>query len=890
MSHHQPRFPHPTRTARTPRRPGGPRRLALNVAALAGLLAGAMVAAPATAAEPADEGPELIVNGDFSSGTAPWWWTENSPGAVVGGRLCADVPAGTANPWDAIIGQNGLALAAGEGYTLSYSATSTVPVTIRTNVQMSVDPWSTELAATQQVGESAERVSHTFTAAADHEAAQLVFQVGGSDEAFTFCIDDVSLRGGTAPPPYEPDTGSPVRVNQVGYLTNGPKSGTFVTEATEPLTWTVNAADGTRRASGTTTPAGVDPTSRQNVHTFDFSSVTTAGDGYTVTVGEEKSEPFAIGDDLYDSLRTDALAYFYHNRSGIEIDAEIVGEEYARPAGHVGVSPNQGDNDVPCQPGVCDYRLDAVGGWYDAGDHGKYVVNGGISVAQLMSAFERTLTEEHADATPLGDGKLRLPEHGNATPDILDEARWEMDFLMRMMVPAGEPLAGMAHHKLHDKAWTGLPTRPDQDPQPRELHPPTTAATLNVAATAAQCARLFAPYDAGFAARCRTAAVTAWNAAKAHPDILADPDDGTGGGAYPDNDVRDEFYWAAAELFLTTGQDAYRQEVLRSPLHGDTDMVFPRGGMSWGSVAGLGALDLATVPSKLTADQLQSVRSMVTRAADGYAADSAEAAYGLPYAPSDGHYVWGSNSQVANNMVVLGTAHDLTGKVVYRDGVLRGLDYLLGRNPLNQSYVTGYGERDSRNQHHRFWADQLDPSLPNPAPGSLAGGPNDAIQDPVAQSKLQGCAPAMCYIDHIESWSTNEITVNWNAPLAWVASYVDDLGGGGDRKPACEVTYTSTRWDGGFTTQVVVKNTGTRTVSPWQLSWTYSDTQRVTDPWGATISQTGPDVVAKALSWNSSLAPGGTVRFGFNGRSSGQVNDPRVFKLDGRPCGVTPAR
>ncbi|MFS0693843.1 glycoside hydrolase family 9 protein [Streptomyces nitrosporeus] len=859
----------------------------LGTAAAAGLLAGGL-AVPAGAAEPVDEPYEVIVNGDFSAGTAPWWSTANSPVTVVDGRLCADVPAGTANPWDAIIGQNSLPLTAGEGYTLSYTATSTAPVTIRANVQMATEPWTTELSTAQPVGTTAERVTETFTAKVGHEAAQLAFQIGGSAEALTFCVDDVSLRGGTAPPPYVPDTGSPVRVNQVGYLTHGPKNGTFVTDGTEPLPWSLDSADGTRLADGTTTPAGVDASSRQNVHTFDFSAVTTPGEGYTVTVAGERSEPFAIGDDLYASLRTDALAYFYHNRSGIEIDADIVGERYARPAGHVGVSPNQGDNDVPCQPGVCDYRLDASGGWYDAGDHGKYVVNGGISVAQLMSAHERTLYEENADAGPLGDGGLRLPEHGNATPDILDEARWELEFLMRMQVPSGEPLAGMAHHKLHDKEWTGLPTRPDRDPQPRELYPPTTAATLNLAATAAQCARLFQVYDADFAARCREAARTAWTAAKAHPGILADPQDGTGGGAYSDNDVRDEFYWAAAELFLTTGEDTYRQEVLNSPLHGDTDAVFPRGGMSWGSVAGLGALDLATVPNKLSGDQLTAVRGMVTEAADGYAADSARTAYGLPYAPDGGQYVWGSNSQVANNMVVLGTAHDLTGRTVYRDAVLNGLDYLLGRNALNQSYVTGYGERDSRNQHHRFWANQLDPSLPNPAPGSLAGGPNGAIEDPVAQAKLQGCAPSMCYIDDIESWATNEITINWNAPLAWVASYADDLGSGAAAAPRCEVTYTTQRWGGGFTTQVVVKNTGDRAIEPWRLDWTFADQQRVTDPWGADVRQDGPRITAEALDWNAALAPGKTVRFGFNGHSTGLVNDPRAFRLNDRSCTTAP--
>ncbi|WP_319690932.1 glycoside hydrolase family 9 protein [Streptomyces sp. ME19-01-6] len=575
------------------------------------------------------------------------------------------------------------------------------------------------------------------------------------------------------------DTGSPVRVNQVGYLTHGPKKGTVVTRATKPLTWTLRAADDTKRASGTTTPAGVDPSSRQNVQTFDFSRVTDKGEGYTVTIDGKKSEPFSIGDDLYSSLRRDSLDYFYQNRSGIKIDAALVGGKYARPAGHGKAAPHRGDTDVPCRQGVCDYRRNVSGGWYDAGDQGKYVVNGGISVAQLMSEFERTRTTKGADAKPLGDGRLRVPEHGNGIPDILDEARWEMDFLMRMQVPQGKPLAGMAFHKVHDKQWTGFPTRPDQDKQQRELHAPSTAATLNLAATAAQSARLFKPYDPRFAARSLHVAKAAWAAAKAHPHMIAGDQDSTGGGAYGDSDVNDEFYWAGAELFITTGDNTYRQAVLQSPLYGDVDAIFPRtSALSWASTAGLGALDLATVDNKLTDKQRADVRKTVIRAADRYAADSAKSDYGVPYAPKGGRYEWGSNSQVLNNMVVLATAHDLTGKTRYRDAVLRGLDYLLGANPLDQSYVTGYGERNSHHQHHRFWAHQIDAKLPSPAPGTLAGGPNSGLQDPVAQKKLKGCAPAMCYIDDIMAFSTNEVTINWNAPLAWISSYVDDLGKG----------------------------------------------------------------------------------------------------------------
>ncbi|KUL35501.1 endoglucanase [Streptomyces regalis] len=563
-----------------------------------------------------------------------------------------------------------------------------------------------------------------------------------------------------------------VRVNQVGYQTESPKKGTFVTKAKKPLAWSLKDVSGKEVAHGMTTPAGVDKSAGENVHTFDFSDVTESGQGYTVTVDGQKSEPFTIADDLYSQLRTDSLAYFYHNRSGAEIDADLVGKEYARPAGHVDGAASS-DEKVPCQPKVCDYTLDVSGGWYDAGDYGKYVVNGGISAAQLMSSYERTQHAKGADADALGDGRLVVPEQGNGVPDILDEARWEMDFLLKMQVPAGEKLAGMAHHKIHDAQWSGLPLRADKSDGKRELHAPSTAATLNLAATAAQAARLFEPHDKEFAAKSLKAARAAFDAAKANPEMYADPGDATGGGAYSDYDVKDEFYWAASELFITTGDKEYRHEVLKSPLHNDSEALFPAGGVSWQSVGGLGALDLATVPNKLGAAETKAVRKTVTQAADRYAADARKAAYGVPYAPGGG-YQWGSNGQVLNNMVVLATAHDITGDTKYRDAVTSGMDYILGRNPMGLSYVTGYGERYAHNQHHRFWAKQKDPRLPQPAPGAVAGGPNSSIDDPVAQTKLKGSAPAKSYMDDIESWSTNEITINWNAPLAWVASYLDD--------------------------------------------------------------------------------------------------------------------
>jgi endoglucanase len=587
---------------------------------------------------------------------------------------------------------------------------------------------------------------------------------------------------------YEPDTGPRVRVNQVGYLPHGPKGATLVTDATGSVAWRLDNARGQAVARGRTRPVpGVDRTSGLAVHTIDFGDVTRSGRGYTLVADGERSHPFDIAADAYERLRVDALSVYYPQRSGTPIDGAVAGEAYARAAGHVGVPPNRGDLDVGCQPPevslpvygepwTCDYTLDVIGGWYDAGDHGKYVVNGGISVYQLMSTWERNRIAAGADRRALGDATLRVPERGNRVPDVLDEARWELEWMLTMQVPEGEPLAGMVHHKIHDNAWTGLPLDPAADPMPRELHRPSTAATLNLAAVAAQGARIFERYDPAFADRLLGAARTAWSAAASNPPLYAPVEDGaSGGGPYDDTNVTDERYWAAAELYITTGERGFRDAVLASPLHrAGVAELFDVDGFDWGHVAALARLDLATLPNRLP--DRQRVRHSVVEGADALLALQRQQPWGQPYAPADNAWAWGSSSQILNNMVVLATAYDLTGEDRYQRAVIGGMDFLLGRNALNISFVTGYGDVYSENQHSRMYANQLDPALPHPPDGFIAGGPNSGIQDPVAQELLADCPPTpqFCYIDDIESWSTNEITINWNSALSWVASFVAD--------------------------------------------------------------------------------------------------------------------
>jgi endoglucanase len=356
-----------------------------------------------------------------------------------------------------------------------------------------------------------------------------------------------------------------------------------------------------------------------------------------------------------------------------------------------------------------------------------------------------------------------------------------MEFVLRMQVPAGEKLAGMVHHKIHDRGWTALGRTPAEISDQRDLYPPSTAATLNLVATAAQCVRIFKTSSPEFAERCRIAATRGWNAALRFPKIFASPMSRDGGGPYDDNQVSDEFYWAASELYVTLGDERLLAFLRRSPhylaLTATTkhERVEHFSAMTWQSTASLGTLSLAMLPSSLPNEDRQRAKNSVVAAARTYLEQIDKQGYRVPMrSGSDGNYPWGSSSFVLNNAMVLGVAADLSNDGAFRQGMLEAMDYLLGRNPLGFSYVSGYGERALANPHHRFWAHQRGRRCPPPPPGAIAGGPNSKVPDPVSK-RLGGCPDQKCYIDHVDAWGVNEVAINWNAPLSWVAAYLDDV-------------------------------------------------------------------------------------------------------------------
>ena len=789
---------------------------------------------------------DLIQNHTFDNRVGlPWHVVESYP-AKASFEITSDGKykitaqkigeAGKGERWDIQFRHRGLALQQGHSYTVKFTVTASRACKIYPKIGDQGDPYDEYWNMNQQwqflelQANTPKTVTATFTQTkGDKKNVEFAFHLApdkttseaqnpANFQPITYTFDDIYIQDPqfAGYPEIPPEPTNVVRLNQIGFYPNADKIATVATTSTTPINWQLVNSAGTAVLTGKSTVKGADSASGDNVHIIDFSSYKTPGKDYKIVTdvsvtktGDNESMKFNIGDDLFTQMKYDSMKYFYHNRSAIPIEMPYCDQsQWARPAGHTTdvLAPD------PTKDYQANYTLDVTGGWYDAGDHGKYVVNGGIATWTVMNAYERALhLGGDLSVAPFKDGSLNIPESGNGYPDILDEARFNLKTLLNMQVPAGNELAGMAHHKAHDERWTALAVRPDQDTMKRWLQPPSTAATLNLAAMAAQGSRLWKQYDSAFATKCLTAAETAWDAAVAHPEIYATMEQGAGGGAYGDNYVLDDFYWAACELYATTGSDKYLNYIKSSKhyLEMPTELTGGEnngitGAFDWGCTAGMGTITLALVPTKLPAADVATAKANIQAAADKFISISKAQGYGVPLeekvisSPFDQSVVkgfqWGSNSFVINEAIVMSYAYEFsnvngTKNNKYINGALTAMDYLLGRNPNVQSYITGYGDNPLENPHHRFWSYQADNTFPKPPPGCLSGGPNSGLQDPwVKGSGWQpGERPAeKCFMDNIESWSTNEITINWNAPLVWISSYLSEAGpeigstGGGD--------------------------------------------------------------------------------------------------------------
>lgn len=739
-------------------------------------------------------------------------------------KITVENPGGASNGgedrWDCQFRHRGLKIVAGHQYKVNYEITASKSGKFYTkigNLDGDVEIWHNMSTNESDFGSNwdpmpinaneTKKVELTFTASQSLDVAEWAFHLGG-DGKYTpggcfpagtvITFDNMSLVDLTSDDndykPAQKWERAGILTNQVGYFTDYDKKATLLCDDKDPVKFDVKDKSGKSVYSGKSEYFGEDKDSADKVHTIDFSKLKESGTYYIEAENGAKSREFTIGDkNIYSGMLFDSLNYFYQNRSGIEIESKYItsgdADSLARAAGHTN---DTGEIEQTWGYSGSSGTQEVSGGWYDAGDHGKYVVNGGIALWTMQNQYETALKNGYEKS--YADGTMNIPENNNKYPDLLDEARWEMEWMFKMMVQSGD-YEGMVYHKVHDEKWTALALAPADDKEKRIIKPPTTAATLNVSACAAQASRLWKGIDDDFSAKCLEMAKKTYEAAKKHPEMYAPLDEAIGGGAYGDNNAKDEFYWAACELYVTTGDESYYKDMKASDYFlklqtsiSDGEHVDTIGSYDWGNTAALGTLELALNKDSVNGDDYKNVTKSISDAADYYLGIEKKQGYGLPYGQSkisyndsDSGYVWGSNSFVADNAIVISYAYNLTSDAKYMNGVISAADYLLGRNAMDYSYVTGYGTHAAENPHHRWWANQVDALFPKAPSGVLVGGPNSGMQDPWVQGsgwKKGAIAPQKCYLDNIEAWSVNECTINWNAPLAWMVSFLAQANGG----------------------------------------------------------------------------------------------------------------
>ena len=558
-----------------------------------------------------------------------------------------------------------------------------------------------------------------------------------------------------------PDNG-PIRLNQVGYSPMQEMTATIVMDEPVKEVFILNE-------KGDTVWIGVpavtlpNPISGKTCQIVDFSALDTPGT-YTLYAKTQLSTvncQFSIKEHPYRELTRQALRAYYHQRASMATE-EPFAAGYARPAGHPDdhVIVHASAATVERPEGTI---ISSPGGWYDAGDYNKYIVNSGFTMGVWLMAYE--MNKAYFDSLHLNipESIVNRQSSNRLCPDMLAEALYNIRWMLTM-----QDTDGGVYHKLTEPDFEGF-IRPDQCKKPRYVVMKTTAAALDFAATMALAARVYAPFDADFCAQAKEAALRAYAWAEANPAVYYDqpkmneefkPAITT--GAYDDFDVRDEFLWAATELYLLTGDEKYKSEITnyQSQITNYVPAV-------WGNVAELAYLELLM-------HGIENNLSPLTAHLAPFIDEVETSAFRSPYGNRESDFFWGCNSEgCCWRGIECLYAYRLTGDEQYRVNAERCLDYILGQNATGFCYVTGFGTHPTSHPHHRLSYSHPKGTIP----GFLAGGPNPARQDAATDGvKYPKDVPAdESYLDYQPSYASNEVTINWNVTLFALSAGLDAL-------------------------------------------------------------------------------------------------------------------
>ena len=529
-------------------------------------------------------------------------------------------------------------------------------------------------------------------------------------------------------------------INQIGYRAADPKEFALVDGSGSVE---IVDASGTTVLTATPSAASNWRPSGQNVQLVDFSELKTPGT-YSIKVGGQVlRSDLKISEKPFEDVAKASLKWYYYQRASMALDETYAGQ-WKRAAGHT--NPTARLHSSTGTSGT----INSSKGWYDAGDFGRYTVNSGITTYTLLSLYEhfpdyfKTL-------------KWNIPADGTL-PDLLAEIKWNLDWMLTMQASDGG-----VYHKLTTLGFPG-DVMPANDTDPLYVIGKSTAGTFDFAAVMAVASRVYKPFDATYASTCLEAAkkAYAWGLANPSQNYLKNPSD-VSTGAYENDDPSDEKLFAGTELYISTGDASYK-------VTGTSEYV-----SWWGGMDGIATYGKATHATEF-ADEASAAKADILKTADMFV-ERAQTGFGVAMGYDD--FDWGSNAVASNQGVWLLHAYYITGESKYYKTAVKVVDYLLGKNPLDMSFLTGYGTKSPMKPHHRpSTADHITP----PVPGMLVGGPQPKGQD--IGSETWECKdyltgyPATSYIDNNCSYASNEVAINWNAPFAYLVGAIEAINAG----------------------------------------------------------------------------------------------------------------
>ena len=536
-----------------------------------------------------------------------------------------------------------------------------------------------------------------------------------------------------------------IRINQMGYYPGAVKKAVLVDSFEGSDFYLVDTLSKKQVFKGELSEVEEWNFSGEEVRVADFTEFNISGD-YVLWIPEVGfSYPFQINKQVLDTVLKGSVKGLYFQRASTILEEKYAGK-WHRPMGHpddhVAFHPSSGRS-----PGF----ISSPKGWYDAGDYNKYIINATFPLGQWFRLYE-----EYPEA--IRDGDLNIPESGNGRSDYLDELKYELDWALTM-----QDEDGGLFHKLTTKNFEGM-VMPHEAQSPRFIVGKSTAATLDFAACTAQAYRVFSTIDTAYANRCLTASKKAYKWAEKNPKTLFENPEDIHTGEYGDDDVQDEWFWANAELFVSTKDTFYLDRLELNSF----DFQF-RPGESWTTfMRFLGVFSILDSKALPKNDEVfRRLEKGIINSAD----QLLEKAENLDYFQPIDDFHWGSNSDVLNAAMIMAQAYRLQPDSKYLNGVRQAMDYVLGNNPIGVSYVTGFGDKTPMFIHHRQSSAD---GIVEPIPGLLSGGPNSRMQDaPHGAVYPENVSPMKAWVDQEPSFASNEICMNWNAPLTYVLGFLE---------------------------------------------------------------------------------------------------------------------